>query len=183
MAEDLDHLLPVNHLFNISVDIGDILLLFHEESAASACDLLDQHQHQHSEGQHHQSHPDAQVHHGDKHGDHGYHRREQLRQTLGQHLAERIRIVGIVTHHITMGAGVKIFHRQCLHVGKHFVTNDFQGALGNHRHGSREEESSQDACQEDACDLHDRMQQPVEDRCCLQQHRKDIVIDQTLQEQ
>ena len=168
MAEYFDHLLSVDHLFDIPVDVSDVLLLFHEEAAASSCNLLDQHQHQHGESQHHQGQPDAQVHHGDEHCDHGHHRRKQLRQTLGQHLPERICVVSIVTHHITMGAGVKIFHRQCLHVCKHFITDDFQSALGNHRHGSRKEEGCQNTCQEYAADLHDGVQQTVENRGCLQ---------------
>ena len=39
MAEDLDHFLAVDHLFNVSVQIAKGLLLSYKKVAAFACDL------------------------------------------------------------------------------------------------------------------------------------------------
>ena len=45
---------------------------------------------------------------------------------LRNHLAKRIRIVGVVAHGVAVGVGVEIFDGQRLHMGKHAVPDIFK---------------------------------------------------------
>ena len=59
MAEHLDHLLAVDHLFDVAVDVGQGLLLLDEVLAALRAHPLGDVEHQNGKGQYKQRQPQA----------------------------------------------------------------------------------------------------------------------------
>lgn len=134
VAEDLDHLLAVHHLFHHALSPADGLLLLQEVPGGLAADLLDhQHHKAYAEG-HHQGHPHAVVQHdADDAYDRDY-RNQQVGHTLGNHLAEGVDIVGVIAHHVAVVVGVEITDGQVLHMVEHFFAHFRQGTLGDDGH-------------------------------------------------
>ncbi len=118
MAEHLDNLLSRHHLFNETIDAGQALLLGREHPTTAFTQL--------SRGQHHDNghqHGDecqrnAEHDHRRKGGHDSYQRGENLRQCRGNHLSERVHVIGIDRHDVTMRTLVKIAQRQPLHTFK-----------------------------------------------------------------
>ena len=136
MAEYLDHLLAFHHLFDISVQNSQILLLAYKVFSTLGTKITHNFNHNgnHDNDEHGQR--NAQHQHGDKGTHNGNHGAQHLRNTLTDHLTQRVRIVGITAHDITMRMGIKIFNRQTFHMSKHVVTDPFQGSLGHIHHQS-----------------------------------------------
>ena len=63
MAENLDDLLAVHHLFNITFGLAQRFLLTHEVLGRAAADPSDDEGHAHNAKQHNQRHPDTVIHH------------------------------------------------------------------------------------------------------------------------
>ena len=182
VAEDLDDLLAVHHLFDIAVDLAQIHLLLHEE-AARIFDAL--HGERHRRGDHEQRDDQqrhVEHHHrnddADNHDDAG----NQLRHGLGDHLAHGVDIVGVYAHDIAVGMRVKILDRQALHLGKELDAQVFQRALRDEDHQIVVQPRA-----ERAEDIHRRHAEHrtahrAEIRIRLAHHRGDIVVDQALHE-
>jgi len=49
-------------------------------------------------------------------------------------LAQRINIIGVNTHNVTMIVSIHILDWKSLHPGKHFAAEFLQSPLGNNRH-------------------------------------------------
>ena len=145
MAEYLNYLLAMNHLFDIAVDSTDGVLLLYKKCAALAAHKLGNQHHQCHKDQHKQRQPDAQPHHRHKHCNDRDNRRKDLRHALCQHLPERIGVIGVQAHHVAAGVGVEKANGQCLHVGEHLIPDGFQNALCHNYHEPVIEQCPQDA--------------------------------------
>ena len=87
-----------------------------------------------------------------------------------------------MAHQIAVGMGVEIADGQPLHAREHFIADLFQDALRDRHHHPVIQEGGGDAHQIDQRHLQKRTRQPGEHRCRFEQQRRDIVVDQRLQE-
>ena len=108
---------------------------------------------------------------------------QQLRHALADHLAQGINIVGIQRHDIAVGVAVKVFDGQRLHMGKHFIAQVLQGALGNVSHHTGLGKGGNNADAVKACRAGDGMGQAGKITALLFQQGQDVAIDQGLHEQ
>jgi len=88
MAEDLDHFLPIDHLFDEAVDGPQRSLLFDEILCGFTADVFADDQHHGQDHQHQQGQRNAGDQHGNEHGHDGYDRREHHRDALRDHLPQ-----------------------------------------------------------------------------------------------
>ena len=182
VGEYLNDLLAVDHLFDITVDVTQGSLLLHEEGGTLSADLT--HQEDHGEGS--QEYDDRQLpgsvdHRGKRRNDRdarGHHRREALRD----HLTERINVVGVVAHDITMRVRVEVGDRQRLHVFEHIVTDISQNVIGDHEHDLALEEVRDNAKHEEYGDGADPVRKAREVLVSACKKRLDIVVDQVFDE-
>ena len=136
VAKHFDDLLAADHLFDIAVQIAEGFLLFSKVGAAFAGDAADDLLHGEDGEEDKNGQPSAQIEHGAKNGDDGNQGRKYLRDTDGDHLPQRIGIVGIAAHQIAVGVRIVILDGQGLHVRKHAVADGFEDPLGNDDHGA-----------------------------------------------
>ena len=134
MGKDLDDLLSLDHLLNIAVEGTEGLLLALEVDAALAADGLDHQQHQ--EEERHGDEGQQRVHHQHHHegGHKGQHVGQETGKAVADHLRNGVHIVGKAAHHITGEVGVKIGHRQLLHLIEQILTDGGYRALRNTHH-------------------------------------------------
>ena len=125
MAENFDHLLAVEHLLNVAVHGSHRGLLTGEALNAFPGD--DQGDHSVDEGHGHHAHGQgpAVVDHDHKGGDSGDQAGDELSQGVADKLAQSVCVVGIMTHNVAVGVGVKIGDGQALHVVEHVIPNVF----------------------------------------------------------
>ena len=122
MVEDLDDLLTIDHFFNETFCAANCLLLFHEVLCGLSTDDLCNHDGYDRTGNNNQCHRNTVVQHDaenccDRHkGNH------ELWEALGNHLSQRIRIVCVMGHDITMFMGIKVADWKRLHMRKHLLT-------------------------------------------------------------
>ena len=140
-----------------------------------------QHNPDHDQGEHRQRH--TEYNHGNQHADNGNSAVQQLRHALADHLAQGINIVGIQRHDIAVGVAVKVFDGQRLHMGKHFIAQALQGALGNVSHHTGLGKGGNNADAVKACRAGDGMGQAGKITALLFQQGQDVAIDQGLHEQ
>ena len=183
VAEDLDDLLAVDHFLHVAVDVAERLLLPHEIAAAFRRDLADDLEHQKQEHDDENRQPDAQRQHREEYGDNGEERGNRLRNALRDHLAQRVGIVRVVAHHVAVRVRVEVFERQRLHVREHVVADGFQRALRDDRHDAVVEQRGERADDVDDRHLAQGEEQAGEDRCGFEQERRNVIVDQPLQEQ
>ena len=122
MAEDLDDLLPLDHLLDETFLLREGSLLCHHVAGACTAEFLRDGQHESGEEAHNESHPDAVIDHHEEHDGDRERRLEDHRKRLANQLADRVRIVCVGTHDIAVGVGIKIFDRQGLHLIEHVHT-------------------------------------------------------------
>ena len=134
MAEHLYHLLAVHHFLNVAFYPAQGLLLPEEIPGGAAAHFFRDKIHEHNANQNHQCQPQAVVDHDAENSKHRNRRDHQLGKALGNHLAQRIDIIGIMAHDIAVVVGIKIFDRKPLHFIKHLLPHFFQGSLGNNCH-------------------------------------------------
>ena len=181
VAEHLDDFLSVNHFLDIAVYRTNGVLLLHKESTAFAAYKLGNKHHQCHKRQHKQRQPDTQPHHCHEHCNDCDDRRKDLRDTLCQHLPERIGIIGVQAHYIAAGVGVEKANGQRLHMGEHLVPNGFQNALCHNDHEPVIEQRTQNAGGIQHAQLCQCPCQSGKVTAAVQQHGRNIVIDQRLQ--
>ena len=182
VAEHLDDLLTVYHLLDIAVDLAERGLLCKEEARGPAADAPDHDEHDRDAKQHEQSQPDVRDEHADEHGNNGHGGREHLRHRLTEHLLERIGIVREVAHEVAMRMRIKITDRQRLHVLEHIVADALEYALRNTDHQPVIKEGRADADEIDDRHAHQRVDKLREHGRRLQEQRRDIIVDQALEE-
>ena len=183
MAEDLDHLLAVDHLLDIAVQGAQGALLAEEVAAAAARQEPGHQQGEEDAHQHHHSQQGVGEQHAQEGDQNGHGGVDDLGDALGEHLAQGIHVVGVDAHHVAVGVGVKVLDGQGLHVAEQVVPDGFLNALGDHDHVPVVGVRTQGAHQEQAAHHHQGPHQAGEVRVRRAQQGGDIVIDQTAQEQ
>ena len=134
MVEDLDDLLPLDHLLDVAVDLSQSALLGGEIPPAAAADNPDHQQHhpQHGEGDQRQHRAEDQ-HHEDgarkvqRAGDHAA-------KAVVQCLGDGLDVIGVAAHQLAVGMGVKVFQRQLLHPLKQVRPDLRHAGLGDVHH-------------------------------------------------
>ena len=134
MVENLDDLLSGHHLLNVAVGSTQILLLLQEILSGDLSHIGEDHeQHQyHKDGDERQR--NVQNEHADQGHDDRKARVDDLRNTLGVELPQRINVVGIDRHDITVGVLIKVLQRQVLHVGEDLFAEALHGTLTDIHH-------------------------------------------------
>ena len=178
MAEYLDYLLAVDHLFDVAVYIGQGLLLLDEVFAALPTHPLGDVQHQHCKGQHKQRQPQAQRQHGTDHRHQRNHRGQHLRKRLGDHLAQGVGVVGEMAHHLAMAVRVKVADGQRLHMSEHLVAHILEHTLRHGDHQPVVEIAADHAHHIDADHHAQGPGQAGKNGIGLQKQRGDIIVDQ-----
>ena len=125
MTENLDHLLACHHLFHKAFFCCQGTLLEHHIFGAHTAEFLRHGQHTSHKQADYNEHWNAEAGHHDDHDQNGQDRLNQHRHALADHHTDGIRIVGIGTHDVAVGVGVKILDRKGLHPGKHIHTEIF----------------------------------------------------------
>ena len=154
MAEYFDNLLSVDHLFDITVYVTQRNLLLDKVFSASTSHRTDYFQNDKNKSNNDQRQPETDTQHGNKYDYNRHNRIQQLWDTLRDHLAQCIGIVGIMTHDIAMCVGIKIPDRQFLHVGKHLITDFFQNTLSDNNHKTVVQVSGYCTCKQDYCNFY-----------------------------
>ena len=183
MAENLNDLLPVYHFLHITVDIGKGFLLHQKEAADFSGDHPDDLQDQKHDQHGNQRQIKADIEHTYQYRHDGKDRGNELRHGLCDHLAKGIGVVGIKAHNIAVGAGIKGADGKPLHFFKHFVPNLFQRSLRDGYHDTVIKKRGKNTDQIDCADHDQHFQKRCEYRGRACEQRRDIIVDQRLQEQ
>ena len=134
VAENFDDFLSVHHFFYKAFHFSQGILLLNEKFRRTAPYLLDEYSHYRYPKDHYQGQPETIIHHDPEDGKHRYAGYKKVGKALGDHLAERVDIIGIITHNIPVIIGIKIFNGKALHFSKHLFPHFFQRSLGHNRH-------------------------------------------------
>ena len=118
MAKYLYYFLSFHHLFNIAVQIPNVLLLLYKILPSLMAEFRSHKQHK--KQHHYRNNRQRQVEydHADKCHDHRKCRIDNLWKTLADKLAQRIHIIGIDRHNVSVGVRIKILDRQRFHMLK-----------------------------------------------------------------
>ena len=182
VAEYLNNFLPVHHLLDITVYVSQGGLLGNKVLAGVASNFGGYPQNERCCQQYHQRQPYADGEHGAEHRDNRNRRGEHLRNALGDHLPQGIRIVGEMAHGVAEGVRIEILDGQGLHVGKHVITDFLQRALSDNGHDAVIQQRCEYASQIDRSHQAQHPRQAGKIRHRLEKKRLDIVINQRLQE-
>ena len=98
-------------------------------------------------------------------------------------MTKGIGVVGVKAHNIAVGAGIKGADGKPLHFFKHFVPNLFERSLRDGYHDTVIKKRGQHADQIDRADHDQHLQKLCEYRGRACEQRRDIIVDQGLQEQ
>ena len=180
MAEHLDTLLPLHHLLDVAVHTADRLLLFLEIKARFSAQLLCDHQHEpdHHKRQNRQRY--IHVDHSPEYRDDGHSGVDRLGNALADQLSERIHIICVNRHDISVGVGVKILDGQGFHGRKQADTQIAHGSLSDIDHNAVVKVSAEDTDRKDRRQLQDCRRKPRKIRVGISRHGRDIVVDQHL---
>ena len=136
MVEDLDDLLALDHLLDIAIDFAHGLLLSREILAAPAAHGLHHRQH------HRQRAKGDEGQYGTEHQHHGDGAQEVQRagddagEAVVQGLGHCLDVVGVATHQLAVGVGVKVFQGQSLHFVEQVRPDLRDGVLGHMDHNA-----------------------------------------------
>ncbi len=111
VAENLHNFLSVHDLFHIAFFLSNDILLPEEMPCGIATDFFCDQEHQRNSCQHDKGQPCAKIDHDRKDRNYSYSGDQKLWKALGNHLTERIDVIGIVAHDITVIVGIKIANR------------------------------------------------------------------------
>ena len=129
MVEHLDDFLPVDCLFDESVDIAEHALLAYELDAGTGDQLVDQHERDDREYEGEQRERHGQPHHRNQGCECGQQRGEHLREGFRDRLPQGVGVVGVSAHHVAVLVGVEVADRQALLVGEHVIADFLECAL------------------------------------------------------
>ena len=182
MAEDLDHLLAVQHLLDEAVHNAQIPLLQHVIFAGQLGEV-------HRDGDHdagRQDGDDSQCRvehqHGDQGGQHRHAGVDDLGNALAEQLAQRIDIVGVHRHDVAVGVGVEVGDGQALHAMEQIIPEPAHGALAHRHHDAVVAEGRDDAHRQDGGQLEQAGGQAGKVGGAGIEHGDDVVIHQFLGE-
>ena len=134
VVEDLDHLLALNHLLDISVDLPQVPLLGHEVPAGPLAHGHHHRQHQ-PQGEHrHQKQQGAQVQHHAHYAQEGEGPGAEGDEAVVEDLGDGLHVVGVAAHELAVGVGVKVTQGQGLHPGEQVPADGVGGPLGHVDH-------------------------------------------------
>ena len=122
MAEDLDHLLAVQHFLDKAVYRAQVNLLADVIFSGQSRKGRGHQKHDHSRQNGNNRQHGIQKYHGDKSRRHGDDRVDNLGNTLAQQLPQSIHIIGIDGHDIAVGVGIKIFDGKRFHSPEQIVS-------------------------------------------------------------
>ena len=134
VTEHLDDLLPLHHLFDEAFRLCDRPLCGKEESARSAADEFCNKHDRHDPDQNDERKVEARIQHeADKRNAHDP-RDHELRDTLRDHLAQRIDVVCVIAHDVAVVVRIEVTDGQILHPVEHLLAHIAQIALRDDRH-------------------------------------------------
>ena len=105
--------MPAVHLFDVPVDVAQVILLLLEVFLRLADHQADDDQRERHDDQRHQGHQPADGEHHDQHADHGGDRGDDLGQALVEGLADRIDVVGDAREHLAVVGAVEVLAAAC----------------------------------------------------------------------
>ncbi len=133
MAEYLDDLLPVHILLDKALRFCHGALLPDKVLRRAAADRFGNEKHQKDAAEYDQRKPNAVIEHDpDQRKDHDR-RSQQLRQTFGNYLTERIDVVRIIAHDVAVIVRIEVADGKILHSVEHLSAHLFQIALRKNR--------------------------------------------------
>ena len=136
MAKNLNDALAVDHFLYKAVEFAQGSLLSDEEFRRKPRNLLGNEKGHGNGKKHHQRQKPGGKKHGEKYHHNGNHRGNALWDRLGNHLPQRINVIGVAAHDVAHGMRVKISHGKGLHMGEQLVSNVLLGTL---RHANHQE--------------------------------------------
>ena len=180
VAEYLDHLLSIQHLFNKSVYRPQILLLFDIIFSGQPGEVLGYQQH--DCGGEQRNHRQRRTEHDHSHQScrHGNAGVDDLGNALTDKLPQSVHIIGIHGHDVAVGMGIKVFDGQGLHFGKQVVPEVAQSPLAYIDHDAVIAKGSHNAHRHNANQTNQFSAQSTEVGRTIGQHRLDIVVHQGL---
>lgn len=107
---------------------------------------------------------------------------DELGKGVADELAERIRIIGVMAHHISVGMGIKIGDGKALHMVKHVISDVLQAALGDRHHETVVQDRADYADQVNAAHAENGVPQAGIIRIAGCQKGRDIIVDDHLGE-
>ena len=134
VAEHLDDLLPVEHLFDETFRPAYGLLLFDEVLRALAADDLGDDEHDRHAPEDDEGEIDAASQHDDEQGDYARHGEDDAGQALRHELPDGVGVVGEVAHDIAVRVRVEVLDGEGLHPVEHVRTDMLQEPLSDDRH-------------------------------------------------
>ena len=183
VVEDLDDLLAVDGFLHEGVHVADPLLLLDEVAAGTAHDLAHDEVQQNGERNHERGEWNGQPQHGQQRRGRGDNRGEHLRERLRNRLTQRIGVVGVVAHDVTVLMAVEVANRQLLLVGEHVVTDLLERALFDGDDQPLPSPGCHDAGHIQAGHQTDGAQQRSPVRVRFPHHRQDVGVNQRLEKQ
>ena len=180
MAEDLDHLLAIDHLLDIAVQAAQALLLAHEVAPAAPRQHPGHGQHARNAENHNAGEKDVRGQHAAKSHQDCHSGVDHLGNALGEHLAQGVHVIGVNAHHVAVGMGVEVFDGQRLHVSEELIPNLLLHTLGDRDHQPVIGQSAQRAGEIQAPHHDQNPQQPGVIRRAHRQQRFNIIVNQGL---
>ena len=145
MAEYLYDLLTVDHFLNVAVDAAESLLLCYEALAAARADKSynpdDYEQHR----QHYYGEPPAVNKHCGEYSHYGYCRAYELGDTVAEHFADSVGIVGVKAHELAVGVLVEKAYGKHFHLVEEIVPYAHKGCGGYLHHHALIEQGGKSA--------------------------------------
>ena len=182
MAEDLDHLLAVQHFLNEAVYFAQGTLLFDKVPAGQAGEVFGDGQHDQCSKDRDDSKGGAKYEHGYQCGDHGDARINNLRDALADELAQGVHVVGVNRHDVAVSVGIKVLDGQSLHLVEQVVTQTAQGTLADVNHDAVVGVGGNDAYHHETAQLDNVLEQAGKVLRAAFQHGLQIIADQGLGE-
>ena len=162
MVEDLDDLLPLDHLLNIAVHAAERALLALEAHAAARADRLDDQQHQREEGEGDEREYPVEVEHHRDRTHERHHVRKDARKAARDHLGDGVDVVCEAAHQVAGLVGVEIAQRQGLELVKQVLAERGDRLLGDAHHDARIGIRAQRRDAEHRAHQHEQAEKPLE---------------------
>ena len=134
VVENLDDLLSLDHLFDVTVDNTDVLLLLGKVAPAALAHGHHHQQHQQQCEHCYQEQQGTHDNHHHHHADKGQRAGDNGAQTVVEHLGNGLNVVGVAAHQFPVGVGIKVAEGQVLHLGEQVPPNGLRGRLGDTDH-------------------------------------------------
>ena len=157
MAEHLDYLLTVHHFLNEALGCGYRALHGNKVLRAIRSDLLCNKHHSHARAGDDECHPHAEVEHIEYKENDYKSGLEEVGKSRGDELADRLDVVGVMRHYVSVRVRVEVAQGEGLHLIEHLLSHTVHKALSYHSHNSGVREG---------CDPTDRVDAEHKKYCC-----------------